>query len=286
MITLCSATCAYSPAYGAMYVLDEIRATTKYGKFNTSSVVHGTVSISRTPGGGATITTNVAPLGDRYAPQNIEWLVMNDNGDRGILCPSATTKLKTTATIYGDTEYTRVHESDFPYNGAIRDEPYKGPSNATKSQLEYSVPGTIECSNDAEPSITGMRTVELNLQKWWDGNVPNQRVHQLAVELVYRKKGAVTARFEPNNIELHGKVGQYLTATTKLVINTQGGSQIDVTWPDVSDVEYNSDSGWIRGHTSIIAVNDGVTAIDKQLRIKGSVAGSYTISVPVTVTLT
>lgn len=286
IITLCSATGAIWPAHGAIYVLDDVSATTEYGYFNSTVKHSGTATINRQPGNGATVTTGLTPLSSPLAGQSIEWLSITSNGNAGVVCPGAPTKPKVTAYIDGDELYKREYELDFLYNAGIKDEPYKGTAHATRTKLEYHIPETVECANDSKPELSGTRTIDLLLQKWWDGSTPNQRKQTLKVNMVYRLKGTVSARFEPASLELHGRVGQYLTASTKLVINTQGGSQIAVAWPDVNDVEYYSDGGWTRGHTSRMPVSDGLTDVDKQLRIFGSAAGSRIISVPVTVTLT
>ncbi len=162
-------------------------------------------------------------------------------------------------------------------------EPVNVVGDETYADVEY--PKYIECDAGLE-SVVATGTGHFNVQKWWDGVMPNNRT-TIQTETVYYRpvSSPISATFSPNTIQLKGTVNEYISTNSVLMITTSGGTQIEVEWPAVNLLEYGNNGEWIREHNQIVSVTDGLNKVDKQLRVRGTVAGTKTISVPVTITL-
>ena len=168
-------------------------------------------------------------------------------------------------------------------NMQLHVEPVNIVGDATHVNVEY--PKYIECDAGLE-SVVATGTGHFNAQKWWDGVMPNNR-STIQTETVYYRPVAspISATFSPNTIQLKGTVNEYISTNSVLMITTSGGTKIEVEWPAVNLLEYGNNGDWIREHKQIVSVTDGLNKVDKQIRVRGTVAGTKTISVPVTITL-
>lgn len=146
------------------------------------------------------------------------------------------------------------------------------------------LPGNVECSpglGEFTATVTGFS----NAQKWWDGGTPNWRRTTQTVSVTYKPLDTISAEFSPQTISMTGTVNTYIENSTDLMIRTSGGTNAEIIWPDVNLVEYEQAGVWVKGHTQSVSVADGANKINKRIRVRSSVAGSTTISVPVTMTL-
>lgn len=156
--------------------------------------------------------------------------------------------------------------------------------NATTSRVTHQYPKYVECDPGlGEFTATGTSTYDV--QKWWDGVTPNKRRTEQHAFITYRAVGNFSAYFSPDTVDIAGSVNDYLEHNSNLMISTSGGTTVDIAWPDVNLVEYDMNGTWVKGHNQSVHVTDGPNKINKRLRVRSSVAGYTTISVPVTMTL-
>lgn len=166
--------------------------------------------------------------------------------------------------------------------GAFHLEPVN--KTAVYTAVEYTLPAIIECDGKLG-EINAQLQGTYNAQKWNDGNYPLSRTTSQAINLTYTPESSISAEFTPPTISMTGPVNSDLLRVTSLVITTSGGTTVEIEWPDVDLVEYEQDGVWMRSHLQSISVADGVNQIDKCIRVRSSTAGSTTISVPVTMTI-
>lgn len=159
------------------------------------------------------------------------------------------------------------------------------PSGArTSTQVRLISPTVIECDAGLGEFTVSVNSF-LNAQKWWDGGTPNWRSTKQTLSIVYRPQRTVSAEFSPQTINMTGPVYTYIEDSTDLIVTTYGGTKVEVVWPDVNTVEYEQTGVWVKGHIQTVSVTDGVKKINKRIRVRSSVAGPTTISVPVSISL-
>lgn len=157
--------------------------------------------------------------------------------------------------------------------------------NGTSTGQLTRLPRFVECDASIGAfDATGVSV--LSVQKWWDGVLPNVRTSTMSYTVKYRATSSIiSAAFKPDTIQLTGKVKDYITTNSVLVITTTGGTKVEIVWPSVGLLEYEHEGVWTGGHDQQIAVTDGENKVDKRIRVRGTVPGHQTISVPVTMTI-
>lgn len=172
-----------------------------------------------------------------------------------------------------------------PLNGAILKH-HMEPVNKTgnKTTVALFLPGTVSCDSGlGEFSATGSGFS--NVQKWWDGGTPNWRSTTQTFRITYKPLVTISAEFSPRTIFMTGVVNTYVENRTDLIVTTSGGTKVVIEWPEVNTVEYEQTGVWVKGHTQSVSVADGANKINKRIRVRSSEAGTTTISVPVTMTI-
>ncbi|TGB71784.1 hypothetical protein CRG96_02285 [Escherichia sp. E4930] len=191
--------------------------------------------------------------------------------------------------LKNDTTYVAVAQSNEVTTGQLDGLTLKAhlePVNAVGNQTRVDIflPGTIECDpglGEFTATVTGFG----NAQKWWDGGTPNWRRTTQTLSVTYKPLVTLSAEFSPQTISMTGTVNTYIENSTDLIVTTSGGTNVEILWPEVNTVEYEQAGVWVKGHTQSVSVTDGANKINKRIRVRSSVAGSTTISVPVTMTL-
>lgn len=172
-----------------------------------------------------------------------------------------------------------------PLNGVILNH-HMEPVNKTGNMTAVSLflPGTVACDSGLG-EITATVSGFSNVQKWWDGGTPNWRRTTQTFRITYKPLVTISAEFSPPTISMTGVVNTYVENRTDLIVTTSGGTKVVIEWPEVNKVEYEQTGVWVKGHTQSVSVADGANLINKRIRVRSSEAGTSTINVPVTMTI-
>lgn len=184
-----------------------------------------------------------------------------------------------------NTDYTKIYELP-DLNGAsfaIRVEPANKPATSTSQSIR--LPRYVECDASLGAFEATGNSV-MTVQKWWDGITPNARTGSVLYTVKYRAAPTIiSAAFKPDTLQLEGTVNDYITTNSVLMITTAGGTKVEIAWPEVTSLEYEHEGVWTGGHEQLISVTDGANKVDKRMRVRGTVPGPKTISVPVIMTI-
>lgn len=283
------------PCYGQTYVLQSVNVDTSENYLDsTQSVTHGNefITVQDKNNNMTLISFAASPLNQDRKEYNLQWLDGTHTMNYPVSCrtPAGTAtsssveyialdaSMNTVASGQSVTDAGTINET----NGAFHLEPVN--KTAAYTRVKYQLPTTVECDGNLG-EFMGWVLGSYRAQKWNDGNYPQWRRTIQAIYLTYTPKSSISAEFTPPTISMTGPVNSDLLHVASLVITTSGGTTVEIEWPDVDLVEYEQDGVWMRSHLQSISVADGVNQIAKCIRVRSSMAGSTTISVPVTMTI-